>query len=169
MLEHATGRGDSLTLTARVNGPVRFAEVPRVGAVSEPDARADPSPQGRRWARRPTPYSTIPPAPGLRPHRLGSGSRRKGPVPHHAVEGVQATPNVSPALIASSSVVPAWRMKSRAWQAQLCQRPLTLPQADRRPGCLPAARCRTWKRMKLPNTGDRRRAVGRGGSPAGGG
>jgi hypothetical protein len=102
VLEHATGRGDSLTRPGRRTLAVRRS--PRaVGGVSEPDARADPSSSGGGWAREPghrTPRSRHAWA---TTSRLGSGSRRKDPVRCHAVEGVFRPHPRSRRLSASSS------------------------------------------------------------------
>jgi hypothetical protein len=102
VLEHATGRGDSLTRPGRRTLAVRRS--PRaVGGVSEPDARADPSSPGGGWAREPGHRIPRSRHAWATTSRLGRGSRRKDPVRCHAVEGVFRPHPRSRRLSASSS------------------------------------------------------------------
>jgi hypothetical protein len=77
-----------------------------------------------------TPYSTIPPRLGydLTDSAAGPGAR----VPYSAMRwrGCSGhTQRLAGSHHRHHQVVPAWRMMSRAWQAQLRQRPLTPPDS----------------------------------------
>jgi hypothetical protein len=124
VLEHATGRGDLLTRPGRRTLAIRRSP-PAVGGVSEPDARADPSSPGGAWACEPDAVLDDPATLGLRPTDSAAGPGARIPVRRHAVEGVfRPHQRLAGSQRRHHQAVPAWRMMSGAWQAQLRQRQL---------------------------------------------